>query len=124
MGSVTGKGFTMKRKQVEALREFLEQVNPEGGRIDKETLSKAILRAVELVIEEHEESHRRMLESWNTPLDHQDPVSRVVLRIANLFPGRPMLNGLLCGVILIVTVTAVETPISFCLERWHLFSGK
>lgn len=114
----------MKRKQVEALREFLEQVNPEGGGTDKETLSIAILRAVELVIKEHEESHRRTIGSWNTPLGHQDPVSRAVLRIANLFPGRPMLNGLLCGVILMATVMAVETPIFFCLERWHLFPGK
>ena len=57
----------MKRKQTEASQEFLEQVNTEGGKLDTETLSRALLRAAELVIEEREQSHRGVLQRWSTP---------------------------------------------------------
>jgi hypothetical protein len=72
----------------------------EAGQIDPTSLSKAILRAAELVTEEQERTRYRKLENWMKPGNSEDPVSRFVLRVANLFPGRPMLNGLLCSLII------------------------
>jgi hypothetical protein len=93
---------------IEELKAYLERSMSERGTIDTESLSKAILRATEFVVEEQERNRWKKLRTWVTPSTGLDPVSRFILRIANLFPGRPMVNGLLCGLIMNGTIIAIE----------------
>jgi hypothetical protein len=91
----------------------------EAGQIDPTSLSKAILRAAELVTEEQERTRYRKLENWIKPGNSEDPVSRFVLRIANLFPGRPMLNGLLCSLIIFTSVAVTELSLVGLWSWFH-----
>ena len=98
----------MNPKQINEIKSYLEPGISPGGAIEAESLSKAILRATELAVEEQERNRWKQLRTCVTPSSGLDPVSRFILRIANLFPGRPMVNGLLTGCIIIGTLIPIE----------------
>jgi hypothetical protein len=108
----------MNTKQIQELKTCLKEAISQTGRVDTESLSKAILRATELVAEEQEQARHRNLKNWLKARNSEDPVSRFVLRIANLFPCRPMLNGLLCSLIIFTLVAVTELSL---VNLWSWF---
>jgi hypothetical protein len=113
----------MNAEQVKELRTYFEDSISRAGRIDAESLSKALLRATEMVIEEREVSRWQKLENWRAPTGKEDPISHLVLRIANPLPGRgPIINGLLCSLIIFLIVGVSELLLFGAFHGFWLLS--